>query len=236
MTEAAKSFVGEHDYRNFCKIDPVQTLNFKRCILRFEVEPVSDFQASCRQDELALFRFVIEGTAFLWHQVRCMTEVLFMIGRGEEHGSVIPDLLDIQKHPKKPQYGHASELPLILFDCKFLNVEWIATCSSLSFIARDFFTDVIVPNQMNLVILSRLSNLFDDQLEQQRLASSSDQLVEARRKRHKHTPLLKRATCPSVEERVSSLSGKKLEDYQKKKDFLESVGYAEHPNKVRRTD
>ena len=239
MREAAQLFLGEHDFRNFCKIDPVQTLNFRRSVERFDVEHVPGFHAACREAELGLHRFVIEGTAFLWHQVRCMTEVLFMVGRGEERGEVITALLDVAKHPDKPQYGFASEVPLILWDCKFLGVRWVYSRSDLSFLSRDFFSDVVLPSQMQLVIQSRMANMIDDLLDEQRrfpASSSSSSSSEARRKRHKHTPLLQRRTCPSVEERVSVLKGKKLADYQKKVDFLESVGWAEHPNKVRRTN
>ena len=31
-----------------------------------------------------MYMFEIEGTAFLWHQVRMMTAVLFLVGSGKE--------------------------------------------------------------------------------------------------------------------------------------------------------
>jgi tRNA pseudouridine38/39 synthase len=31
----------------------------------------------------------VKGTAFLWHQVRCMAAVLFMVGYGHEAPAVI---------------------------------------------------------------------------------------------------------------------------------------------------
>jgi hypothetical protein len=39
---------------------------------------------------------------------------------------IIDELLDVNKHPRKPQYSMASELPLNLFDCEFADdMEWI---------------------------------------------------------------------------------------------------------------
>ena len=237
MAVAAQSLIGEHDFRNFCKLDPVQTINFKRNILRFEIEHVPDFQPPYRSPELQLYRFVIEGSAFLWHQVRCMTEILFMVGKGLESPSVVSELLDVERHPRKPQYGFASEFPLILYDCKFPELRWIYSQADLSFLARDFFSDLFVPKQMDVVVHSRLGLMFEALLEELRsTADPQNPAQEARRRKSKHTPLLKRATCPSVQERVDALTGKKLEVYQKKKDFLESVGYADHPNKIQRID
>lgn len=62
------------------------------------------------------------GHAFLWHQVRCMVHVLFMIGEGREEPEVISRLLDIAQTPRKPQYDMAPDLPLMLHDCKFDNI------------------------------------------------------------------------------------------------------------------
>jgi tRNA U38,U39,U40 pseudouridine synthase TruA len=44
MREALQYFLGgEHDYRNFCKMDPGVT-NFKREIFSFTVEPVDEIK------------------------------------------------------------------------------------------------------------------------------------------------------------------------------------------------
>ena len=43
--------------------------------------------------------------SFLWHQVRCMVAVLFLIGHGLEKPDLIGHMLDIER---KPQYGMAS--------------------------------------------------------------------------------------------------------------------------------
>ena len=66
----------------------------------------------------------IEGKAFLMHQVRCMMGVLFLIGNGLEQPSIIPHMLDLEKCPRKPQYGMAAPDPLVLFRCDFEGVAW----------------------------------------------------------------------------------------------------------------
>lgn len=78
----------------------------------------------------------IHGQAFLWHQIRCIMEVLFMIGNGLEEPSVITKLLDVVKFPGKPNYPLAPEKPLVLNDCGYPNLQfgysvqniWNVTC------------------------------------------------------------------------------------------------------------
>ena len=52
-------------------------------------------------------------------------QILFMVGRGHEAPSIVDALLDIAAHPTKPQYEMASDLPLVLFDCGYKQIEWI---------------------------------------------------------------------------------------------------------------
>ena len=68
----------------------------------------------------------IVGRAFLWHQIRCIVSVLFRVGSGLEAPSVVGDLLDIEAHPRRPQYIMASEIPLNLFQCDYENhdLDW----------------------------------------------------------------------------------------------------------------
>ncbi|TNV73951.1 hypothetical protein FGO68_gene9426 [Halteria grandinella] len=67
---------------------------------------------------------VIRGSAFLWHQVRCMMAVLFMIGKGEDDESVIDLLFDVEQIKDRPNYDIAPDANLILSDCGFDDVEW----------------------------------------------------------------------------------------------------------------
>ena len=67
----------------------------------------------------AVCRIEVKGQAFLWHQIRCMAAVLFLVGAGREHPSVVESMLDISSMPRKPQYELASELPLVLHECSY---------------------------------------------------------------------------------------------------------------------
>ncbi|KAI5066189.1 hypothetical protein GOP47_0018813 [Adiantum capillus-veneris] len=83
MKHAAKFFCGEHDFRNFCRMDADNVRNFRREILAFEIFPCLDVW-----EGFELWMFRVEGTAFLWHQVRCMVAVLLLVGQKRENESV----------------------------------------------------------------------------------------------------------------------------------------------------
>lgn len=122
MKKACQLLKGTHDFRNFCKMDVVNVNNFVREIIDIDIARMTDIEQNgeCKQDDLdELWCIDIKGTAFLWHQIRFMMTVLFMIGSGKESFNVINDLLDIQKCDGKPQYNTASDIPLILYDCEF---------------------------------------------------------------------------------------------------------------------
>src|SRR5690242_9461605 len=121
MRAASKKFLGEHDFRNFCKIDPA-VANFKRNILSFEITQEDEVHIDDASRQM--FVMTITGTAFLWHQIRCITTVLFLIGQHLEDPTIIDALLDIGKNPRKPSYDLASEIPLVLWDCGFEGVHW----------------------------------------------------------------------------------------------------------------
>ncbi|KAK3423163.1 hypothetical protein EUGRSUZ_F00074 [Eucalyptus grandis] len=62
MESAGQKFVGDHDFRNFCKMDAFNVHNYKRHITSFEL-------SSCdkRLESNELWCFKIKGSAFLWH-------------------------------------------------------------------------------------------------------------------------------------------------------------------------
>ncbi|TDL26981.1 tRNA pseudouridine synthase [Rickenella mellea] len=144
MRDAASRLLGEHDFRNLCKLDPSkQITSFKRKILRADISsaPILDSQTS---DDTASQTYVFDliGTAFLYHQVRHIMGVLFLIGSGLEPPSVMTALLNTDKtapYPPgqdgepvpdvvdcKPEYQMADGLPLMLWDCAYSedDVKW----------------------------------------------------------------------------------------------------------------
>ncbi|KHJ31121.1 putative pseudouridylate synthase 3 [Erysiphe necator] len=139
MNTAAKLFEGLHDFRNFCKVDASKQLeSFVRRIYYAEIKEVpdttstleilnsSDFQLpnhSLNSGSPKVYAFILHGSAFLWHQVRHMIAILFLIGQGLEEPSIITKLLDVTKNPRRPMYQMAAETPLVLWDCVFPHEE-----------------------------------------------------------------------------------------------------------------
>lgn len=136
MREAASYYVGEHDFRNFCKIDGSKQIeNFHRRMFFADIIPESDTTGSLdflntpefgpapasteKGKAPHVYSFTLHGSAFLWHQVRCMVSVLFLVGQGLEKPTIVRDLLDTEKNPSRPAYEMASDTPLVLWDCVF---------------------------------------------------------------------------------------------------------------------
>ena len=147
MRTAAKKFEGLHDFQNFCKVDPgKQIADFSRRIFYSDIVEVKDedqaaaFVHQKGFDEFPngehisngihheqasvirppkIYMFVLHGSAFLWHQVRCMVAMLFLIGQGLESPSLVSKLLDTNSTSSKPHYDMAEDVPLVLWDCIF---------------------------------------------------------------------------------------------------------------------
>lgn len=117
MQQAAKKYEGGHDFRNFCKIDgSKQITNYKRSVLLANIEHFKD----------NYYVFDLKGSAFLWHQVRCMIAILFLVGQKYELIDIVDKLLDVTNMHLKPIYDLANDIPLVLYDCVFPEMEWIA--------------------------------------------------------------------------------------------------------------
>lgn len=48
-----------------------------------------------------------------------MFQILFLIGNHVEDKNIIPQLLDLEKYPKKPEFRLAAPESLILWDCHY---------------------------------------------------------------------------------------------------------------------
>ena len=81
MREAARSFVGQHDFRGFRASD-CERLSTVRILRRFEVE---------RRGALVICE--VEGTAFLKNMVRVMCGTLVSVGRGDLPRATIAEVL-----------------------------------------------------------------------------------------------------------------------------------------------
>lgn len=103
MREACARLVGEHDFRNLCKVDASkQITNFVRRIDGATIDRVSrGWDVDRRDDDAALpsdeplYVLNLRGSAFLYHQVRNIMAVLFMVGAGLEEPSIIDTLVNV---------------------------------------------------------------------------------------------------------------------------------------------
>jgi tRNA pseudouridine38/39 synthase len=112
MRQGAETLLGEHDFRNFCKLDGSKQIeNHSRKVLK----------AYFAEDEAypGMVVFNLVGSAFLWHQVRHIIAVLFLLGSKVEPVSLVQDLLDVVKNPTKPAYQMGHPLPLTLHECGY---------------------------------------------------------------------------------------------------------------------
>jgi tRNA pseudouridine38/39 synthase len=128
MQDAAERLVGEHDFRNLCKLDAAkQMTHFRRRILRAEIRPAGETED--------VYVLDLVGSAFLYHQVRHIMAVLFLVGSRLEHPSVVSSLINVDPEQtaslmrdgdgplevvhQKPEYQMADALPLMLWDCVY---------------------------------------------------------------------------------------------------------------------
>jgi len=140
MQDAASRLLGEHDFRNLCKLDASkQITNFRRTILQASISPA---RLEGEADLDGVWVFDLKGTAFLYNQVRHIVAILFLIGTGLEDPSIMTALVNVNKEnpypafkegepvppivERKPEYQMADGLPLVLWDCAFSDehVRW----------------------------------------------------------------------------------------------------------------
>ncbi|KAF8904764.1 pseudouridine synthase [Gymnopilus junonius] len=135
MQAAASRLVGEHDFRNLCKLDAQkQITSFRRKITRATVEPLEGEEGG--NGEMHVFDLI--GSAFLYHQVRHVMAMLFLVGSGLEPPSIVTELMNVEDGveplrpedvasgkekytvvDRKPEYQMADALPLMLWECGY---------------------------------------------------------------------------------------------------------------------
>lgn len=201
MREAAQYLLGEHDFRHFCKVDVVAVRTFVRSIFEVKLEDIGGTEYSSSRRVLQLY---IKGSAFLWHQIRCIAAILLLVGRGQEDPVVVKELLNIEKNPRKPIYPIASDEPLLLFNCSYPGLSFrrsqkayydVLKCLD-KFATRDLTRAALIGAM------------------EEKLDLDDTDVGQGNGKRvcfwdsGKYIPLFKRATEPSVEERKTILKAK----------------------------
>ncbi|KAK4057767.1 pseudouridine synthase deg1 [Microbotryomycetes sp. JL221] len=132
MRQAAAYLVGEHDFRNFCKLDPPKQLpTHRRTVVSATIDQVEG-------EEPDLYVLNLRGNAFLYNQVRHIIALLFLVGARLEEPEAVKQLLWTSQRTEateqlfrveeqesldlvqgKPGYELADHLPLILWKCGF---------------------------------------------------------------------------------------------------------------------
>lgn len=118
MQKAARYLVGSHDFRNFCKMDVGNgVVAFDRQIQQAEIIAADgEFSVPSPYD---MFYLKLSGKAFLWHQVRCIMAILFLVGQRNEQPEIVQQLFDVDANPCTPQYSLASDMALNLFNVEY---------------------------------------------------------------------------------------------------------------------
>ncbi|KDE07899.1 hypothetical protein MVLG_01809 [Microbotryum lychnidis-dioicae p1A1 Lamole] len=137
MRDAAGRLVGEHDFRNMCRVDPPkQLVSHVRKVVSVTIDQV-------RGEGEDMFVLNLRGSAFLYNQVRSIIALLFLVGARLEHPSIIERLLWTSDrtatteamHPLKPGtqrdvvdgkpgYEIGDDLPLILWQAGYNESEF----------------------------------------------------------------------------------------------------------------
>ncbi|KAI3513637.1 hypothetical protein L1887_20974 [Cichorium endivia] len=191
MESSCKRLIGEHDFRNFCKMDAANVHNYKRRITSFDICP-------CNGSEKLMF-MKIKGSAFLWHQVRCMVAVLFLIGQGLESPEVVDALLDVEKTPRKPQYKMAPEIPLVLRSCEFQGLSFICSSDARQALELHLEKECRTYKLQAAIFHEALFNLSSIQ-------DDGSVMSKTKKKVSSHVPLMSRPTEPSYDERRAKLT------------------------------
>ena len=139
MRAAAAKMVGEHDWRNLCRVDASKQLtSFRRRVFRADISQCSNLDVDLDNPGVeGLYVFDLVGSGFLYNQVRHIMAVLFLVGSGLEPPTIVEALLNADASSpnpdtsvplleRRPEYLMADGLPLVLWDCAYKNedVNW----------------------------------------------------------------------------------------------------------------
>lgn len=214
MDKAAQYVLGSHDFRNLCKMDVGNgVVNYVREVRSIDIHHCNETNSGSEFDMMVL---TLVGSAFLWHQVRCLVAILLLVGQGYEQPDIMQQLLDIDANPRKPQYSLASEVPLNLFHCQypFDDASWLLDTETLNEVQRTLqkmWTFTTIKSKMLKDILNQIANL---RAEKDFNFDVSETLIQGVKSKI-YKPLMERQTCESLESR--------LQHYAKKRKLDESA-------------
>jgi len=77
-------------------------IQFNRNIQSVEIKSLDEGKEN--ENGYSMYCLRLTGRAFLWHQIRCIVAVLFLVGNGKEEPSIIQELFDVEKNPRYLKY------------------------------------------------------------------------------------------------------------------------------------
>ncbi|CDS35905.1 trna pseudouridine synthase 3 [Echinococcus multilocularis] len=207
MRIAASKLIGQHDFRNFCSSQINNgVFNHERIIFDIDISDDDDAKTNLR-------RFCclnIRGSAFLYHQIRCIASLLIAIGRGLESPNVIDALLDVQKMPGKPQYQMAEAEPLLFFEPEFQEMDWQTSLAAQEDVLRSMqklWTKCTIRAQIVGVMLEAVEKMFPDSFQNNYFAAISREALFSVAPKRKS--ILERPTDEALEEKIQKLEAKR---------------------------
>ncbi|KAG5897914.1 hypothetical protein JTB14_014031 [Gonioctena quinquepunctata] len=211
MQAASEKLLGVHDFRNFCKMDVGNGVTeFTRNILELTVEKASE---NSTDETYAMYVMNLRAKAFLWHQIRCIMGVLFLIGQNKEDPSVVEELLNVEKNPRKPEYSMASETPLNLFYCEYDGLNWQYNDEVLDKVIEKLnttWTFHAIKKQMVKDMITSLKGeslqIKGEKTEEENCLSS---ILLQKPSPKIYLPLLERKTCGSLEDKIKHFTKRK---------------------------
>lgn len=85
---------------------------------------------------------------------------LFLVGQGLEEDTIILEMLNVEDMPRKPIYEMASDIPLVLYDCKFPAMEWIIPDQTTDKASRS--SAVVNSVELNYKLKASVSMMYRD--------------------------------------------------------------------------
>ncbi|KAJ3161316.1 tRNA pseudouridine synthase 3 [Geranomyces michiganensis] len=231
MREAAATYVGTaNDFRHFCKVDPTKNVqSYERAVSEADVRPLGredddvsddwtnegdinsylDAVTGRARKETDFFVFVVTGSAFLWHQVRCMMAILFLVGEGCETVDLPRRLIDDATQSAltgggRPAYDMAGETPLVLVECAYPpgTFTWHINGTQRERIAVGLKA-LWEEHAVKAVQVRRLM----DSLSSLPVANPSTAATGERGKKRPYIAVMDRPRCDSIEERIRKAGG-----------------------------
>ena len=204
IKKACKLLQGVHNFQKFCKIDKSdenwETKNYERRIYEIYIEKcnkefIFPFEINSNENNYYdCYVCVIKGSAFLWHQVRCIMSILFLIGNGQEEIELINEMLD-EKTNKEFMYGIADDSNLVLTDCvyEFINFDTEEkVASDLFFKLEKVYQKNLMQSIMNTHFFNVIfnSNIHLNELHNEDTHKAIEYINKTHRRTRKYTKML----------------------------------------------